>query len=202
MLRVADPAPALAWTTSSPPNWTRTVNFSRTSSDGVKPGTWLKSGRMVMPACPPMTGTLTSAPSICSDTKVLARHTSNVVTPTSFCGLYTPAFFKTSAAIGTVLLTGLEMIAIMASGQYSAHPSTNVWTMLALVLNRSSRVIPGLRGTPAGMTTTSAPSKAEARPVFPVAGQLPGAGKCPVTLLAPTGMCERSAATPGVPTIS
>ena len=30
-------------------------------------------------------------------------------------------------------------------------------TIEALVLNRSSRVMPGLRGTPAGMTTISAP---------------------------------------------
>jgi hypothetical protein len=44
-----------------------------------------------------------------------------------------PLFFSTSAAIGTVLLTGLEMMARTASGQNSAHPSTSVLTMLALV---------------------------------------------------------------------
>lgn len=32
-------------------------------------------------------------------------------------------------------------------------------TIPAFVLNKSSRVMPGLRGTPAGMTTTSAPNQ-------------------------------------------
>jgi hypothetical protein len=45
-------------------------------------------------------------------TKVFARHTSRVVTPKSFLGLYFPAFLRTSAAIGTVELTGLLMIAV------------------------------------------------------------------------------------------
>lgn len=43
-------------------------------------------------------------------------------------------------------------------GAALAMVSTRSLTMPALVLKRSSRVIPGLRGTPAGMTTTSAPS--------------------------------------------
>lgn len=142
-----------------------------------------------MPACPPITVTSTSFGSHpwLFATKVLARQTSRVVTPASFLGLYTPAFLRTSAAIGTVELTGLLMMAIgltriqnqrrcdlddeithslsnvsfcniilpiIASGQNWAHPSTRVLTMDALVLNKSSRVIPGLRGTPAGMTTT------------------------------------------------
>jgi hypothetical protein len=55
---------------------------------------------------------------------------------------------KTSAAIGTVLLTGLLMIATHASGQACAMPSHRPATMPALMLNRSSRVMPGLRGTP------------------------------------------------------
>eukprot|EP00966_Prymnesium_polylepis_P310791 7180737-Prymnesium_polylepis.1 len=73
--------------------------------------------------------------------------------------------------------------------------------MEAFVLNRSSRVMPGLRGTPAGMTTTSQPVRAASRPVLPLGGQVPTDGRLPVTL-AGVGQCERSAATPGVPTTS
>ena len=103
-------------------------------------------------------------------------------------------FLKTSAAIGTVELTGFEMMATHALGQYLATPSHRVFTMPvmnakpqytkativlymlssaallrqvhmlkfeadskelrpALMLNKSSLVMPGLRGTPAGMTT-------------------------------------------------
>lgn len=40
------------------------------------------------------------------------------------------------------MLTGLEIIQIMASGQCFAQAVVKVATMLALVLNRSSRVIP------------------------------------------------------------
>lgn len=64
---------------------------------------------------------------------------------------------KTSEAMGTVEFTGLEMIVRMALGQYFAQASAKVLTMPALMLKRSSRVMPGLRGTPAGMMTTSAP---------------------------------------------
>lgn len=60
-----------------------------------------------------------------------------------------PARLNTSAAIGTVELTGLLMIATHASGHAAAIPSHRVATMPALMLNRSSRVMPGLRGTPA-----------------------------------------------------
>ena len=59
-----------------------------------------------------------------------------------------PARLKTSAAIGTVLLTGLLMIATHASGHAWAMPSHRPATMPALMLKRSSRVMPGLRGTP------------------------------------------------------
>lgn len=61
-----------------------------------------------------------------------------------------PAFCSTSAAMGTVLLTGLEMMATQAAGQCCAMPCARPRTMPALMLNRSSRVMPGLRGTPAG----------------------------------------------------
>lgn len=47
--------------------------------------------------------------------------------------------------------------------------------MEALVLKRSSRVMPGLRGTPAGMTTTSHPVRASLRPLL--------SGTWPVTYL-------------------
>ena len=47
-------------------------------------------------------------------TKVLARTTSRVVTPMSFFGSYTPAAFSVSAAIGTVLFTGLLMMLMIA----------------------------------------------------------------------------------------
>ena len=75
MERVADPAPALAWTTSSPPNWVLFVIASSSASSGEYPGTCEKRGRMVIPACPPMTGTLISlgSPPVDAPTKVLAR---------------------------------------------------------------------------------------------------------------------------------
>ena len=66
--------------------------------------------------------------------------------------------------MGTVLLTGFEMTRMLASGADSAAAFARSRTMLALVLKRSSRVMPGLRGTPAGMRTISAPLRAEARP--------------------------------------
>lgn len=45
---------------------------------------------------------------------------------------------------------------------HSAAAFAKPWTIDALVPNRSSRVMPGLRGTPAGMTMMSAPSMAAA----------------------------------------
>lgn len=65
---------------------------------------------------------------------------------------------RTSAAIGTVELTGFEMIPINALGQDWAQALIKSLTIDALVLNKSSRVMPGLRGTPAGMMTTSTPT--------------------------------------------
>ena len=95
----------------------------------------------------------------------------------------------------------LKDLPIIASGQYSAHPSTNVCTILAFVLNKSSRVMPGFRGTPAGITTTSAPVNVSSNPPFPFGGQATGDGNDPdVDEL--VGMCDKSAATPGVPTMS
>ena len=55
------------------------------------------------------------------------------------------------------VLTGLAMMRMLASGQVSAQAAARSRTMEAFVLKRSSRVMPGLRGTPAGMRTISAP---------------------------------------------
>jgi hypothetical protein len=55
--------------------------------------------------------------------------------------------------MGTVELTGLEMMQILALGAVSPMALTRSRTIEALVLKRSSRLIPGFRGTPAGMTT-------------------------------------------------
>lgn len=53
--------------------------------------------------------------------------TSNVVTPKSFFLSYTPAAFKISAAMGTVELTGLEIMLIMACSEgYSSVKSTTM----------------------------------------------------------------------------
>mmetsp|Transcript_43590 Transcript_43590/g.103590 ORF Transcript_43590/g.103590 Transcript_43590/m.103590 type:complete len:239 (+) Transcript_43590:340-1056(+) len=154
---VADPPPAFAFTTSSPPNMMRWVSASRSeSSNFIVGSTWERSGTMVVPAWPPMTVTFTlftSRPLAC-DTKVRARTTSRVVTPSSLRGSYTPCFLRTAEAMGTVELTGFEMIRSIAFGQFLAQASMRVATMDALVLKRSSRVMPGLRGTPAGITTS------------------------------------------------
>ena len=56
-----------------------------------------------------------------SATNVRARTTSRVVTPKSVCGLKHPASLSTSAAIGTVLLTGLVMIVTQAVGHACAE---------------------------------------------------------------------------------
>ena len=72
----------------------------------------------------------------------------------------TPSFLKTSTVMGTVELTGLAMIPTTASGAARAVAAAKLATMVALVVKRSSRVIPGLRGTPAGIRTTSAPRTA------------------------------------------
>lgn len=128
-------------------------------SENLAPFTCESKGRMVVPACPPITGTsvvATSKPWF-SATKAFALTTekfqymihferflnycylvpSNVVTPKSLRGLYTPCFFKVSAKIGTVEFTGLLIIKKNASGENFAPASANPFTMLALVLNRS-----------------------------------------------------------------
>ena len=66
----------------------------------------------MIPECPPTTVTLVSTGEVplISETKVDARTTSKVVTPKTRLGSKTPAFFKDSATIGTVELTGFEMM--------------------------------------------------------------------------------------------
>ena len=54
------------------------------------------------------------------------------------------------------------MMFTSAPGQFAATASHSVFTIPALISNRSSRVIPGLRGTPAGMMTRSQPFNASA----------------------------------------
>lgn len=51
-------------------------------------------------------------------------------------------------------------------GACSAMDSTKVFTIPALMLKRSSRVMPGFLGTPAGITTKSAPFRAVAKSSF------------------------------------
>ncbi len=119
--------------------------------------------------------------------KVSERNTSRTETPNRRCLSYTPSAFRTSAASGTVELTGLVIMQIHALGQVFAQLRTRLAIMLALMLNKSSRVIPGLRATPAGITTTSAPSRAlvKSSPVKP-------------STVTSVGMWLKSVATPGV----
>lgn len=90
-------------------------------------------GRIVTPECPPMTGTSTNfmSSSLSSVMKVLLRTTSRVVTPMSFAGSNLSAALRTSAAIGTVELTGLVMMLINADGECSATALTRLATIPA-----------------------------------------------------------------------
>ena len=58
-------------------------------------------------------------------------------------GSKTPAALRTSAVMGTVELTGLDITQTNALGQYSAMATAMSRTIPALMLKRSSRVIPG-----------------------------------------------------------
>ena len=73
-----------------------------------------------------------------------------------------------------------------AFGQYLATLWTKSLTIPALILNKSSLVIPGFRGIPAGMITKSHPVKASSIWSFP---------QKPFTS-AMVEMCERSTPTP------
>ena len=65
----------------------------------------------------------------------------------------------TSEAIGTVEFTGLLIMHIMASGQTLDAASERDIAIPALMLKRSSRVMPGFLGTPAGMITILLPGE-------------------------------------------
>ena len=61
---MAEPAPALASTTSVPAFWMRSVMAAASASENETLGVACeRSGRMVVPAWPPTTGTSTSATS-------------------------------------------------------------------------------------------------------------------------------------------
>ena len=60
----------------------------------------------------------------------------------------------------TMASSGLVMQMTKASGAYCLMPPPTASMTLRLMLRRSSRLMPGLRGTPAVTITTSAPSMA------------------------------------------
>jgi hypothetical protein len=86
MERVADPVPALAWTTSSPPNWILLTRALYSSPLTSLPMLVCESkGTMVTPECPPTTVTSISLGSLflISPRNREDRTTSRVVTPNS-----------------------------------------------------------------------------------------------------------------------
>uniref|UniRef100_A0A1B0AIQ4 Uncharacterized protein n=1 Tax=Glossina pallidipes TaxID=7398 RepID=A0A1B0AIQ4_GLOPL len=66
-----------------------------------------------------------------------------------------PAGKLIDPAMGTHVLTGFVMTAIMALGHFVAMTLTMSLIIPALTLKRSSRVMPGLRGTPAAVIVLS-----------------------------------------------
>ena len=84
-----------------------------------------------------MTSSAGEFPDVISAVKVDARTTSRVVTPKSRCGLNTLCDFMTSATMGTVELTGLEMTRMNALGQFAAIPFAKSRTIPAFILKRS-----------------------------------------------------------------
>ncbi len=58
----------------------------------------------------------------------------------------------------TIASSGLVMQMTKASGAYLAMPAPTCSITLRLISSRSSRLMPGLRGTPAVTITTSAPA--------------------------------------------
>ncbi len=59
----------------------------------------------------------------------------------------------------TIASSGFEMTITNASGQCFFRFSPTLRMILRLIASRSSRDMPGLRGTPAVMMTTSAPAQ-------------------------------------------
>ncbi|KAH3670427.1 hypothetical protein OGAPHI_000942 [Ogataea philodendri] len=97
----------------------------------------------------------------------LDRTESKVVTPNSLRGLNVPFFLNVSAKTGTIELTGLVITRTKASGQVSEMAEAMSALMPALIWNRSSLVMPGFLGTPAGITTMSDPFNDSTSPVSP-----------------------------------
>lgn len=90
---------------------------------------------MVAPLWPPMTvtGVSEGLASATPARKRAARTTSRVVTPKTRLGSNTPAFSRVAATMGTVELTGLEMIRTAAVGATRATAAARSRTMEALV---------------------------------------------------------------------
>ena len=66
---------------------------------------------------------------------------------------------ETRRATSHMASSGFETMIRIASGEPGRTLRTTSATMPSLVATRSSRLIPGLRGTPAVITTTSDPSE-------------------------------------------
>ena len=64
---------------------------------------------------------------------------------------------ENSRSAQTIASSGLVMQMTKASGALSRMPSPTAFITFRLMLSRSSRLIPGLRATPAVTTITSAP---------------------------------------------
>ena len=133
-----------------------------------------------------MTGTASSSGSVCltSDTNRAARTTSSVVTPNN---LHHYPFIQKSILLRIKSIIFLKNFRANRNSRIywicnnSQHCIRSMFSYslceisndLALVLNKSSLVIPGLRGTPAGISTISAPSSAFSRPSPSVSGTYP-----------------------------
>ncbi len=76
--------------------------------------------------------------------------------PTTFCG----GRPETCCSTPTIASSGLVTAMTKALGQRCLMFSPTLTITLVLTLIRSSRLMPGLRGTPAVTMTTSAPSMA------------------------------------------
>mmetsp|Transcript_19144 Transcript_19144/g.49101 ORF Transcript_19144/g.49101 Transcript_19144/m.49101 type:complete len:205 (+) Transcript_19144:418-1032(+) len=194
MDRVALPLPFLALTTSVPASCTRLSSASILSAGMLLAAlSWENKGRIVAPACPPMTGTsmvFRGAPVI-SWTNLLARTPSKVVTPQILLAS-SPFCLYSSAMAGTTEFTGFTMSPRMASGQCLAHASIMPCAMPMLTFNRSARSMPGFRGTPAGTRTRWQPVRHS--PATSTA--FASLSKAYALTFAFLFMCERSAATP------
>mmetsp|Transcript_8423 Transcript_8423/g.26813 ORF Transcript_8423/g.26813 Transcript_8423/m.26813 type:complete len:246 (-) Transcript_8423:75-812(-) len=196
MESVALPLPFFSLTTSVPASWTRASSAGTSPAAMVFPAASCeKSGRMVFPAWPPMTGTSAGLPVI-SRTNLLARTTSSVEMPTILQGSR-PFFTQSSHMAGTTEFTGLTMRPTTALGQCLAMASTFCLAMPALTFRRSLRSWPGFRGKPAGTRTRWQPLRASA-PLSMSLSSLSVSTK-EVTLHLPSRW-ERSAATPGAGT--